>query len=272
MTFAVKEIRLPWLLKSIQGLEFPHKLGVCDRLFGRALATHGVCWVPTAASIPWKLDLVNSTHRWIVYGKYEGPGFLQWARTFLPPSGVVIDSGANIGQMALYLAQWVPQGIVLAFEPGEEQADWLDECLQLNSFLSVEVVRLALGANTSELYLTKAGLSTNHGTQNYVSASGGTPVHVIRLSDEMKRRGISKVDLWKLDVEGYEFEALLGAESLLRDRAIRALYIEIQDLHQAEILAYLRSFGYRSYSISWRGIPLPADRFADFDMGLFLPN
>jgi FkbM family methyltransferase len=265
-------IRLPWLLKSVRHLEFPHKLGLCDRLFGRRLAAEGVCWVDTAASVPWKLDLVNSTHRWIVYGKYEGSGFLEWAKAFLPPSGVVVDSGANIGQMSLYLAQWVPEGRVLAFEPGKAQADWLEECLAVNPSLSVEVVRLALGANTSDLCLTNAGVPTNHGTQNYVSATGGAPVHVVRLSDEIGRRGIKEVDLWKLDVEGYEFEALQGAERLLKDRLIRALYIEIQDCHQAQIIGFLNSFGYGSYSLSWRGIPTPANTFADFGMGLFLPN
>lgn len=265
-------IRLPWLLKSVRRLEFPHKLGLCDRLFGRRLAANGVCWVDTAAAIPWKLDLINSTHRWIVYGKYEGSGFLEWAKAFLPRNGVVVDSGANIGQMSLYLAQWVPEGRVLAFEPGKAQADWLEECLELNSSLSVEVVRLALGSKGSDLCLTDAGIPTNHGTQNYVSTSGGDSVQVVRLSDEIARRGIKEIDLWKLDVEGYEFEALLGAEHLLRDRRIRALYIEIQDCHQATILEYLHSFGYRSYSLSGRGRPTPADKFQDFGMGLFLLN
>jgi FkbM family methyltransferase len=236
------------------------------------LAANGICWVTTAASIPWKLDLANSTHRWIVYGRYEGSGFLEWAKAFLPQDGVVVDSGANIGQMCLYLAQWVPAGKVLAFEPGKEQADWLEECLRFNPTLSVEVVRLALGANTSDLNLAVAGIPTNHGTQNYVSVTGDIPVHVVRLSDQIDLRGIDEIDLWKLDVEGYEFEALQGAENLLRSQRIRALYIEIQDCYQAKILEYLRNFGYRSYAISDRGEPTPADRFPDFGMGLFLRN
>lgn len=267
-----KAIRLPFLLRTLQPFEFRHKLGLCDRVFGRRLAANGVCWVDTAADIPWKLDLENPTHRWIVYGRYEGSGFLEWAQAFLPKNGVVVDSGANIGQMSLYLAQWVPEGRVLAFEPGKAQANWLEECLRLNAPLPVELIRLALGANTLELCLTDAGMPRSHGTQNYVSASDGASINVVRLSDEISSRGINEVDLWKLDVEGYEFEALLGAEDLLKDQRIRALYIEIQDCHQAKILEYLNDFGYSSYSITWRGKPTPADKFADFGMGLFLPN
>jgi hypothetical protein len=40
-----------------------------------------------------------------VYGKYEGAPFLNWAKKFLAPNAIIIDSGANIGQMLMYLAQ-----------------------------------------------------------------------------------------------------------------------------------------------------------------------
>src|SRR2546425_5540873 len=113
----------PAILRALQHLEFPRKLGICERLFGAALSRQGIRWVDTAAGIPWKLDLACATHRWIVYGKYEGRAFLDWARANLPAHGMVVDSGANIGQMLLYLAQWVPHGRLLAIEPGREAAD-----------------------------------------------------------------------------------------------------------------------------------------------------
>jgi hypothetical protein len=119
----MKTISLLGLLSWLQFLKFPHKLGICERIFGSIIIQYGVCWVKTAAGIIWKLDLANPTYRWIVYGKYEGSHFLNWAKQFLPADGIVVDSGANIGQMLLYLAQWTPQGKVLAFEPGKEQAD-----------------------------------------------------------------------------------------------------------------------------------------------------
>ena len=121
----MKAVSLPRLLTWLQPHDFPRKLGICERLFGRHLSRHGICWVNTAAGIPWKLDLANPTHRWIVYGKYESPPFLNWAYGYLPSDAIIVDSGANIGQMLLYLAQRVPHGKVLAFEPGKIQADWL---------------------------------------------------------------------------------------------------------------------------------------------------
>ena len=229
-------------------------------------------WVQTAASIPWKLDFANSTHRWIVYGKYEGAAFLNWAKNFLPRNGIVIDSGANIGQMSLYFSQFVPDGKVLAFEPGPVSADWLEECVSANALNNIEVIRLALGAEELDLSLQEPGVETKHGAQNHISESGGVPVKVVKLCDQVARRGIDRIDLWKLDVEGYEYEALQGAASLLQRKTIRALYVEIQDALQSKIIQYLREYDYTSYNISYRGQAKTSNRFSSHAMALFLPN
>ena len=92
-----KPCSLPFSLSLLQPIDFPHKLGICERLFGKAIAPLGICLVKTGAGLVWKLDLANPTHRWIVYGKYEGASFLNWAKNYLPANGVVIDSGASIG-------------------------------------------------------------------------------------------------------------------------------------------------------------------------------
>src|SRR5438045_3990573 len=162
-------ITLPVTLRLIQRLDFPRKLGICERLFGSQIAKAGICWVQTGAGIPWKLDLANETLRWIVYGKYEGSAFLDWARAFLPRDGIVVDSGANIGQMLLYLAQWVPAGKVFASEPGKHQADWLEECLDANPLLPVELIRIGLGAETREAFLEEPGQEDRHGSWNRIS-------------------------------------------------------------------------------------------------------
>ncbi|MGH8546557.1 MAG: FkbM family methyltransferase, partial [Gammaproteobacteria bacterium] len=208
-------------------MDFPHKLGICERLFGRRIAKHGICWAKTGAGIPWKLDLANPTHRWIVYGKYEGSPFLSWAKTFLPSDGIVIDAGANIGQMLLYLAQCVPKGRVLAFEPGKEQADWLEECLQVHSDLPVEVLRYGLGASRVKSCLCKPGPEYIHGAWSQISETEGEPIEIVRLEEELNARSIESVHLWKLDVEGYELAALKGAQRLLRNQRFEALYIEL---------------------------------------------
>ncbi len=270
----MKTISLPLPLVWLQPFDFPHKLGICQRLFGRMITDHGICWVQTAAGIPWKLDLTAPPHRWIVYGKYEGAPFLNWARKFLPPDGVVVDSGANIGQMLLYLAQWVPQGKVLAFEPGTEQAEWLSECLAINTKLPVEVLRVGLGASATQLRLRSYGPSYIHGYWSRVSETEGEPIQIVRLADELAVRSIEKVDLWKLDVEGYEMPALQGAEVLLKEQRIKAIYAEIGklgDQYGEEVRDYLAAFGYHCYLFDHSGkLYSPVELPHGQNNGLFL--
>ena len=275
----MKNVPLPLPLTWLQPVDFPHKLGICERLFGKALARHGICWVHTAAGIDWKLDLTVVPHRWIVYGKYEGAPFLNWARKFLPPNGIVVDSGANIGQMLLYLAQWVPQGKVLAFEPGTKQANWLAECLAAHPTLSVELIRCALGASTTRLRLASCGSDSIHGWWARVSETEGESIQIVRLEDELSSRSIEKIDLWKLDVEGYEILAMQGAETLIKEKRIRAIYAELtnREGHGQAVRDYLNKLGYKCYLFDINGRlydPLEKTNFQFpwWTNGLFLPN
>lgn len=259
-------------LRAAQRWDWPRKLGICEKLFGDRLARRGICWVQTAAGVPWKLDLNNAAHRWIVYGKYEGGSFLEWAREFLSENGIVVDSGANIGQMLLYLAQWVPAGRVLAIEPGKHQADWLEECLQANSHLPVELIRVGLGEQPKDAFLHETGEADRHGSWNQVSSSAGEPIRIVRLTELLRERAIERVDLWKLDVEGYEIPALEGARDYLMNYRIRALYVELRGENGRAIRSFLEPLGYGCNLFHSNGSLYSPDVLPDDLNGLFLPR
>lgn len=263
---------LPLPLTWLQPFDFPHKLGICERLFGSLIAPQTTCWVQTGAGIPWKLDLANPTHRWIVYGKYEGAPFLKWAQKFLPADGIVVDSGANIGQMLLYLAQWVPQGKILAFEPGTEAANWLEECLTTHPTLPVEILRCGLGSSSAQLRLHNIGANYGHGAWNQVSETEGENIQIVSLADELAARSLKTVDLWKLDVEGYEIPALQGAEALLKKQRIRAIYVELAGKNGERIRDYLAAFGYHCHFFGRNNQLYIPSQFPNHTNGLFLPS
>jgi FkbM family methyltransferase len=268
---SVKIHPLPLLLRGLQHVEFPHKLGIMDRMFGRQLSAAGTVWVQTAARIHWKLDLSYAPSRWIVYGMYEGPAFLEWAREFLAPDSVVVDSGANIGQMLLYLAQWVPDGIVLAFEPGRRQAAWLKECLDEHPNLPVVLMPFGLGDRNGPACLRECGPANVQGAWNQVSDSEGESIRLVRLADALSDRGLDHVDLWKLDVEGFEVNALKGAEELLLERRIRAVYVELAGENGSRVREYMASVGYKIFLLGRHGSMNPANVLPEHTNALFLP-
>ena len=260
---------LPRLLRWIQRWELPRKLGLCDRLFGRALARRGTCWVRTAAGPVWKLDLNNATHRWIVYGFYEGPGFWRWLRAQGGAINTIVDSGANIGQTVLYFASLRPSGRIIAYEPGSAARNWLVQGVAANGLSRVTVEASGLGAVPSEAFLTALGPADRHGACNCIDAIEGEPIRVTTLDAELDRHQIAVLDVWKLDMEGYEIHAVHGAARALAAGRIRAIYAEA-GVSGRETAAYLTAFGYSVWGIRTNGSLGPWRDIGKWDNALFL--
>lgn len=209
---------LPLSLRVLRSLPLPRKLGLCDRFYGRAISTFGTAWVATAAGPVWQLDLANPTHRWLVYGDYEGPGFWRWFRRQSTPTAIV-DSGANIGQTVLQFAAAAPHARILAYEPGA----------------AAGAARLSGNPDASL-----------HGSWHQVNATDGEPVAVVTLDEELDRHRLAQIDVWKLDLEGHELPALRGAGRSLRAGRIRAVHMEISgEAGSASAREFLAACGYR---------------------------
>lgn len=248
------ELRLPIGLRVLRRLPVPRKIGVLGRFYGESLARRGVAWVETSAGPGWKLDLRNHTHRWIVYGDYEGPGFIEWARGWIREDSVVVDSGANIGQVLLYLAPKIRSGRYIAVEPHPVARQWLEDCLSRYPQWKVSVQKFGLGERAG-----RASLAGQWGGDAAVGSHtelefGSGEIEVRTLDDYAHQAGLAKIDLWKLDMEGAEESALRGAEALLSAQAIRALVLETGRERFGGMLDMLAKHKYRPHG--WNGRPL----------------
>jgi len=87
--------------------------------------------------------------------------------------------------------------------------------------------------------------------------------------DELDRQGCAVLGLWKLDVEGYELEALAGAARSLAAGRIRAVYLEIGQFG-AESIALLRAHGYTPWRLRDSGRPEPLQSHTSMENALFL--
>jgi FkbM family methyltransferase len=235
-----------------------------ERAFGTALAARGVAWVTTSTGIPWKLDLSRVEHRWIVYGDYEGSRQMGWIRRWLVGGGIVVDSGASVGEMLLYIAP-MPDVRVLAVEPMAASRAWLAENLAVNPGFRVTILDCGLGERPGVSLMQSAGPWSTMSLDWYAQrAHPRLSVRIERLDGLLRARDIPQVRLWKLDVEGSEAAALRGASGYLEAGAIDAILVEVAPPRFGGIRDCLAAFGYQLFEIASRGRLRPVTRHDRF--------
>ena len=138
---------------------------------------------------------------------------------------VVVDAGANIGIYSQFLARCVgATGIVHSFEPSPENFRRLQSATR--KLANVRLSQAAVGeySGKSKLYLSDK-LNVDHRTYTTEVDSRHTmPIDIITLDDYFKSG--QRVDLIKMDIQGYELHALRGANRVLADNPAAKLLLE----------------------------------------------
>jgi FkbM family methyltransferase len=141
----------------------------------------------------------------------------------LPDQAIIVDGGANIGFFAIPVAQRVQDrgSRVIAFEPQRELFYALAGTIVLNDLSNCWVHNLGLGDRASQAQMPPVnyGAQGDYGTVNLELVDTKIPkcyystntVDIVTI-DSMN---LPRLDFLKLDVEGYELEALAGARNTL---------------------------------------------------------
>ncbi len=129
----------------------------------------------------------------------------------------VVDLGANIGYFTLLAASLVgPRGHVLAVEPNPRNVQMIEASRRVNSFNHVTVAPVAAGRDTGVLMLNTSysNGTTSDAPSEIEQLFGAEVVPSLRLDTLLGAD--AQVDLIKVDVEGAEYNALLGGEQTIR--------------------------------------------------------
>ncbi len=170
----------------------------------------------TRGGIHFELDLREFIDRSLHdQGCFE-PATTAVLAQFARPGMTVLDIGANIGAHTLHLAQHVgPTGRVLAFEPMSDAFNKLRRNASLNpSLTNLTLHHVALGAENGTL---QADFNHSWPVDGKYRDVIPEPVPVRRLDDFLAEQGIPRVDLIKLDVDGFEHKIIRGAARTLRE-------------------------------------------------------
>jgi FkbM family methyltransferase len=141
------------------------------------------------------------------------------------PGMRVVEAGANLGVFTLQLSKLVgPEGKVFAFEPDPALHAALRKNLGRNGVKNVTPIPRALGSRTARLGLKTFGLNSGDTRLcDNAAEAGATPVDVVTMDDALAGE---RVDFVKLDVQGWELEALRGMTRLLAENPAVQLFVE----------------------------------------------
>jgi FkbM family methyltransferase len=175
---------------------------------------------------------------------------------------VIYDIGANVGTWSLLAKSLIPQANIHAFEPLPKHQEEFLRNFTGTTDVTLHSVALGSACATETLHITDFSdasslLQPNETSRSHfgVQEVEQLPIQVVRLDDYRRERQLPFPDLIKLDIQGFELEALKGAPECLKSaKAVIAEvsfieYYERQcffhDLvaHLAKYELFLRAFG-----------------------------
>jgi FkbM family methyltransferase len=142
---------------------------------------------------------------------------------------VVLDIGANAGVHSMVMAKCAAPGMVFAFEPTRRAYARLQRNAALNPALHVVPVQVAL---SDENATATTSFRSSWRTDRAVH-SEAEDICFRRLDDWIEENRLERVDLVKLDVDGFEYRVLHGAPRMLAGFK-PTIFMEVGHYHFAD--------------------------------------
>lgn len=138
---------------------------------------------------------------------------------------VVVEVGSNIGASLIEIKRVRPDAVVYCFEPSKRFADVLDRNVDVNRLRDVTVERVLVGSSegTGELFVnssTASLASPDYGGHRLLAT---VPTAMVTLDGYFD--GADRIDLLKIDTDGYDLDVVKGAR-VLTARHAPAIYCE----------------------------------------------
>ena len=154
---------------------------------------------------------------------------------------VVIDGGAYDGKTALVFAK-SGAGKVLSFEILKNMIPVISKVLERNDINNVKIINKGL----SDIKGKYSMIDRQSGS--YLKKNRPGEIEVISIDEFVEENRIEKIDFIKLDIEGEEMNALIGAHKVLKTFKPKiALAAYHEPLHVYEFIKFLSNIGYKRF-------------------------
>lgn len=171
----------------------------------------------------------------------------------------IFDVGANQGTWTLLAKSKFPTSTVYAFEPVPNYANEFEK--NTRSLSGIHLMKLGIGNTTGQAMFNLAGHSSSflevgeellriHPDER---KTGEIIVEVSTLDTVVKKLNSPYPELIKFDIEGFELEALKGAENCLKHAHYLILEVSFIERHKgqplfADLIHYLAQKGFNLYA------------------------
>lgn len=130
---------------------------------------------------------------------------------------VILDIGAHVGIVSIYLAKRWPGARIYAFEPVSENYARMERNIKANAVTNVKAFQLAVSGNGRSLRLRGDLRLNSGGISAYAGGNGRVwKVASVTLRQIFTSLEIERCRLLKIDCEGAEYEILESAGELLK--------------------------------------------------------
>ncbi len=161
-----------------------------------------------------------------------------WLNNVYLPNGfeikdddIVIDIGAHIGLFAVLAAFYAKKGKIYAFEPVKENFELLNENINQNKITNILTYNKAVsGDGEMRDFVLSSGSNAAH-SFDYTDSKSSKKVKVqtVRLEDFINENEIKKIDFFKIDCEGAEYEIIFNLPKNLL-KIIKKIGMEYHDI------------------------------------------
>jgi FkbM family methyltransferase len=168
---------------------------------------------------------------------------------------LITEVGTNIGASLAQMMSVRPDALYVCFEPADRFRDILLRNIEENGWDNVLVEESLVGSRAESVQLftntsTASVAKRHYGDHVFLEASSR---RVVTLDDYFDQ--VEKLDMIKTDTDGFDFDVLLGAKTIL-GRLGPALYFEFAPFlarnvgrRGGDILEYLNALGYEEFVV-----------------------
>ena len=187
------------------------------------------------------LELSNPLTWDLVLGKDVEKDVKQEFLQNINTGDTIIDVGAHIGEYTLLGAKLVgDKGLIISVEPDHDSVISLKKNIILNNFKNYLILEKAVGEKIETKSLYKVNEEDVYGYLDpYVEnkkLKKHSEIEVTTIDSIVLSNNINTINLLKIDVEGFEYEVLLGCNDTLKKNKIKKIIIELHP-------SYLQSKG-----------------------------